>query len=132
EDHLGHALDHEIDDQEHAEHEEPSFGLAQQEQAHHDGEHDGDQLQPEMRHLLRPDQADALHHTADDQDPGEQIDDRHRGDQRIDQSEHAGHHHQYALEQIPKRITLHRFAHRFTHGRGGGFERNGSHGRSLL
>ena len=72
--HLGHALDHEIDDQEHAEQEQPGFGLAQQQEADDDREHDGDQLQPEMRHLARADQADALHDAADDQDPGKQKD----------------------------------------------------------
>ena len=85
-----------------------------------------------MRHLARADQADALHEAADDQDPGKQKDNANRGDHRIDEGENAGGHHQNALEQIPERITLHRLTHRFTHGRCGGFERNGSHGSNLL
>ena len=77
-----------------------------------------------MRHVARADQADALQHAADDQDPGEQKDDGDRGDERVDQRQHARHDEQHALDQIPERITLHRLTHRFAQRRRGGIQRN--------
>jgi hypothetical protein len=44
EDHLGDALDEEIDDQEHRHDQEPGVGIAQQQNADQDGEHRRDQL----------------------------------------------------------------------------------------
>ena len=85
-----------------------------------------------MRHLARADQADALEDAADDQDPGKEVDDRHGGDQGIDEGENACDHHQNALKQVPQRITLDGIAHRFTHGRRRGLKRNGCHWSSLL
>jgi Flp pilus assembly protein TadB len=41
---------------------------------------------------------------------------------RKDQSQNAGQNHQAALDEIPERMPLDRFAHRLAHHLGGGFE----------
>ena len=69
-----------------------------------------------MRDVLGPDQADALQHAADDEDPAEQKDQGHGSDVGPDQRHHAGNHQQHAFEQIPGRITLDRLAHGLAHG----------------
>ncbi len=82
-------------------------------------------------HVAGADQADALQHAADDQDPGQQVDDGDRGDERIDQGEKAGDHQQDALNQIPERITLHCLAHGLAQHRGS-FVQGYRHENALL
>jgi hypothetical protein len=82
-----------------------------------------------MGHMAGADQPDGLHRAADNQHPGEQIDQGDRGEQGVDEGEHARDHHQDSLQQVPKRITLDRLAHSLAQGGGGCIDGNG-HGWS--
>src|SRR5262244_4226960 len=88
-----------------------------------------DKLKPEMRHLARVDETDALHDTANNQDTAQEKDRSERRYYRVDQRQNASENHQTALYKIPKRMALDRLAHCLAHSLGGSFERHG-HGPS--
>ena len=70
EDHLGHALDHEEHQEEERRRHQALARIAQEEEADQDGEDDGDELQPEVRYMPRPDQAEGLKDAAVDENSG--------------------------------------------------------------
>src|SRR5262249_1281044 len=72
EDHLRDALHHEEYDQQECQREQALAGIAQEQQADDDEERDRDELQPEVRNIARPDQAQSLEEPGEDQDPAEE------------------------------------------------------------
>src|SRR5262245_23032824 len=73
-----------------------------------------DKLKPEMRHLARVDETDALHDTANNQDTAQEKDRSERRYYRVDQRQNASENHQTALykNQSECRLTVWRIASR--------------------
>ena len=65
-------------------------------------QHDRDKLKPEMRHLARVDETDALRDTAYHQETAQGKDGCEGRHHWPDQRENAGHNHHAALYQIPR------------------------------
>src|SRR5262245_4799716 len=120
--HLRNALNHEINEQEKRDHEKACPAIANQEHPDDHRQDGRDKLKPEMRHVARVNETDALHDTANNQDAAQEKDRSERRNRWVDQCQNAGKNHQPDLYQIPKRMPLDRFAHRLAHGLGGSFE----------
>src|SRR5262249_4881557 len=100
----------------------PAPSMTNQKHADYHRQDDRDKLKPEMGHVARVDETNALHDTANNQDTAQEKDRSERRYDRVDQRQNAGENHQTALYKIPKRMPLDRLAHRLAHSLGGSFE----------
>src|SRR5262249_16756443 len=121
-DHLRNALNHEVYEQQKREHEKARRPMTNQKHADYHRQDNRDKLKPEMRHVARVDETDALHDTTKNQDTAQEKDRSERRYHRVDQRKNSSENHQTALYKIPKRMPLDRLAHRLAHSSGGSFE----------
>src|SRR5262249_53759606 len=116
------TLDHEIHEQEKGESQKSFAPMTDQKHTDQHRQDNGDKLEPEMRYVARVEETDALHDTADDQEPAQKQDDRDRRRYRRRKRQNAGENHQTALYEIPERMSLDCFAHCRAHDLRGSIE----------